>query len=102
MLPCWSITAAAAVTGALTEIASAATGGSYDVADVVSGARHLIQSNRVDQSRVVIMGSSAAGLTVLKAMQEHPGFFRAGIDLYGITDLFSPERKNAQIRAALQ
>lgn len=67
--------------------------GVVDVADVVSGARHLIQSNRVDQSRVVIMGSSAAGLTVLKAMQEHPGFFRAGIDLYGITDLLALSSK---------
>jgi dipeptidyl aminopeptidase/acylaminoacyl peptidase len=67
--------------------------GIYDVADVVSGARHLIQSNTVDPERVLIMGSSAAGLTVLTAMQHHPGFFRAGIDLYGITDLFSLSEK---------
>ncbi len=67
--------------------------GVYDVADVVSGARHLIQVNKVNPERVMIMGSSAAGLTVLKAMQEHPGFFRAGIDLYGITDLFSLSAK---------
>jgi dipeptidyl aminopeptidase/acylaminoacyl peptidase len=53
----------------------------------------LIQTNRVDQHRVVIMASSAGGLTLLKAMQDHPGFFRAGIDLYGVTDLFSLSAK---------
>jgi dipeptidyl aminopeptidase/acylaminoacyl peptidase len=67
--------------------------GVVDVADVVNGARHLIQSNKVDPERVMIMGSSAAGLTVLKAMQDHPGFFRAGIDLYGITDLLDLSSK---------
>jgi dipeptidyl aminopeptidase/acylaminoacyl peptidase len=67
--------------------------GVCDVADVVSGARHLIQMNKVDGNRVAIMGSSAGGLTVLKALQDHPGFFRAGIDLYGVTDLFSLSAK---------
>ena len=76
--------------------------GIYDVADVVSGARHLIQANRVDGSRVVIMGSSAGGFTLLKAMEDYPGFFKAGIDLYGVTDLLSLSDKNSQIREALQ
>jgi dipeptidyl aminopeptidase/acylaminoacyl peptidase len=63
--------------------------GVFDVQDVISGARHLIQANRVDGNRVVIMGSSAGGFTLLKAMEDYPGFFKAGIDLYGVTDLLS-------------
>jgi dipeptidyl aminopeptidase/acylaminoacyl peptidase len=59
------------------------------VQDVVSGALHLIQTEMVDGNRVVIMGSSAGGFTLLKAMEDYPGFFKAGIDLYGITDLLS-------------
>jgi dipeptidyl aminopeptidase/acylaminoacyl peptidase len=63
--------------------------GVYDVEDVVSGARHLIKAEMVDGDRVVIMGGSAGGYTVLKAMEDYPGFFIAGIDLYGVTDLLS-------------
>ena len=35
------------------------------------------------------MGGSAGGFTLLKAMEDYPGFFKAGIDLYGVTDLLS-------------
>jgi dipeptidyl aminopeptidase/acylaminoacyl peptidase len=42
---------------------------------------------------VFIMGGSAGGFTMLKAMEDHPGFFRAGIDLYGVTDLLSLSAK---------
>jgi dipeptidyl aminopeptidase/acylaminoacyl peptidase len=35
------------------------------------------------------MGGSAGGYTVLQAMVEHPTFFRAGVCLYGIANLFT-------------
>jgi dipeptidyl aminopeptidase/acylaminoacyl peptidase len=63
--------------------------GVYDVADAVSGARHLADTGVVDVGRMVIMGGSAGGYTVLLALIHHPGAFKAGISLYGVTNLFT-------------
>jgi len=43
----------------------------------------------VDRGRVVIMGGSAGGFTVLKALEDYPGFFKAGICLYGVSNQFT-------------
>ena len=63
--------------------------GIYDVQDSVSGAKHLIDSGIVNKDKVVIMGGSAGGFTVLKALEDYPGFFKAGICLYGVANQFS-------------
>ena len=63
--------------------------GIYDVEDAVSGARHLAQSGRVDPERMVIMGGSAGGYTVLQTLCTHPGVFKAGLCFYGISNLFT-------------
>ncbi|MBN1667214.1 MAG: S9 family peptidase [Anaerolineales bacterium] len=63
--------------------------GIYDVADAVAGARHLISENLVDADKVVIMGGSAGGFTVLKALEDYPGFFKAGANLYGVANQFT-------------
>jgi dipeptidyl aminopeptidase/acylaminoacyl peptidase len=63
--------------------------GIYDVQDSVSGAKYLAGQKWVDGKRVVIMGGSAGGFTVLKAMQDFPGFFKAGICLYGVSNQFT-------------
>ena len=63
--------------------------GIYDVEDAVSGARSLGEAGRIDSSRVVIMGGSAGGFTVLKALEDFPGFFKAGICLYGVSNQFN-------------
>jgi dipeptidyl aminopeptidase/acylaminoacyl peptidase len=63
--------------------------GIHDVQDSVSGAKYLAGQKRVDAKRVVIMGGSAGGFTVLKAMQDFPGFFKAGICLYGVSNQFT-------------
>lgn len=63
--------------------------GIYDVQDAVSGARHLADQGLVDSSKIVIMGGSAGGFTVLKALQDYPGTFKTGIDLYGVTNHFT-------------
>lgn len=63
--------------------------GVYDVDDAVSGARHLAGQGLVDANKMVIMGGSAGGYTVLMALIRYPGIFKAGICLYGVTNLFT-------------
>jgi dipeptidyl aminopeptidase/acylaminoacyl peptidase len=63
--------------------------GLYDVQDGVSGADHLSKIGEVDGSRIVIMGGSAGGYTVLQALENHPGYFKAGICLYGVANQFT-------------
>lgn len=63
--------------------------GLYDVDDAVTGARHLCQQGLADETRLVIMGGSAGGYTVLQALIRYPGVFRAGLCLYGVTNLFT-------------
>ncbi len=62
--------------------------GIIDVEDTVSGARFLSKSGRADEDKLVVMGGSAGGYTVLRCLTEHPGLFRAAICLYGVSDLF--------------
>jgi dipeptidyl aminopeptidase/acylaminoacyl peptidase len=38
---------------------------------------------------MVIMGGSAGGFTVLKALEDYPGFFKAGICMYGVSNHFT-------------
>ena len=63
--------------------------GVLDVADAVAGARYLASAGIADPERMVIMGGSSGGYTVLEALSQAPGVFRAGVCLYGVTDLFS-------------
>lgn len=62
--------------------------GVCDVEDALAGARHLAESGKVDPERTVIMGGSAGGFTVLRAMTQHPEAFAAGVCLYGVADQF--------------
>jgi dipeptidyl aminopeptidase/acylaminoacyl peptidase len=63
--------------------------GIYDVEDAVSGGRHLADQGLADPGRLVIMGGSAGGYTVLRALTTQPGFFKAGVCLYGVSNLFT-------------
>jgi dipeptidyl aminopeptidase/acylaminoacyl peptidase len=63
--------------------------GELDVMDVVAGTRALVERRLADPARLVIKGGSAGGYTVLNCLVRHPGFFRAGICLYGVTNLFT-------------
>jgi dipeptidyl aminopeptidase/acylaminoacyl peptidase len=65
--------------------------GVVDVEDAVGGAQHLVEAGLADAKRLVIMGGSAGGYTVFQALVTRPGFFAAGVVLYGITDLFALE-----------
>jgi dipeptidyl aminopeptidase/acylaminoacyl peptidase len=63
--------------------------GVLDVEDTVSGARDLAARGVVDGERMVVMGGSAGGYTVLLSMALHPDVFAAGVDLFGVADLFT-------------
>lgn len=63
--------------------------GIYDVQDAVSGARALVERGLVDPEKLVIKGGSAGGYTVLQALVDFPGFFKAAICLYGISNQFA-------------
>lgn len=63
--------------------------GVYDVEDCVSGARHVAEQGLADGRRMAIMGGSAGGYTVLRSLVTHPGFFRCGVCLFGVSNLFT-------------
>jgi dipeptidyl aminopeptidase/acylaminoacyl peptidase len=62
--------------------------GVYDVEDAASGARYLASLGLADEKRLAIMGGSAGGFTVLQSLVEKPGFYRAGICRYGVSNQF--------------
>ncbi len=63
--------------------------GFWDVEDSVSGAQHLVDQGLADAKRLVILGGSAGGYTVLQSLVDKPGFWRAGVCLYGISNQFT-------------
>ena len=62
--------------------------GIYDVTDSIDGVRYLAAAGLVDRDKAVIMGGSAGGFTVLQSLVERPGFYRAGICSYGVSNQF--------------
>lgn len=63
--------------------------GLYDVQDAASGALFLAENSVVDPAKRVIYGGSAGGYTVLQSLVDMPGFWTAGISLYGISNQFT-------------
>jgi len=63
--------------------------GHLDVIDAAGGAQALIDQELADEGRLVIMGGSAGGYTVLNSLIRFPGLFKAGICRYGVTNLFT-------------
>ena len=62
--------------------------GDIDVRDCAAGMRVAADRGWADRRRMVPMGGSAGGFTVLNLLAHHPDLCAAGIDLYGVTDLF--------------
>jgi dipeptidyl aminopeptidase/acylaminoacyl peptidase len=62
--------------------------GERDVADVASGIRHAGREGWCDPKRVAVVGGSAGGLTVLLLCALHADLLRAGVSLFGVTDLY--------------
>ncbi|EFO80170.1 peptidase S9 prolyl oligopeptidase active site domain protein [Oscillochloris trichoides DG-6] len=63
--------------------------GVCDIEDAISAVGYLAASGAADPERVVIYGGSSGGYTVLEALCRAPGTFRAGICLYGVSNLFT-------------
>jgi dipeptidyl aminopeptidase/acylaminoacyl peptidase len=63
--------------------------GVLDVEDAIGAARFLVDADLADPDKLVIMGGSAGGYTVLQALCDYPGSFAAGVCLYGIANLFT-------------
>lgn len=63
--------------------------GKFDVEDAVSGAKAMAALKMADGNKMAIYGGSAGGFTVLNALAQHPGVFKAGIALYPVADLFT-------------
>ena len=62
--------------------------GKVDVEDAAGGAKALGALGLADPARLVVMGGSAGGYTVLNSMIHFPGVFKAGINFYGVANLF--------------
>ncbi len=62
--------------------------GIYDVSDCIDGVQHLAAAGHIDREKAVIMGGSAGGFTVLQSLVAHPGFYRAGVCSYGVSNQF--------------
>ena len=63
--------------------------GVYDVEDSRTGCEALAQRGLVDERKRVIMGGSAGGFTVLQSLVTHPGFYTAGVCLFGVANQFT-------------
>ncbi len=63
--------------------------GQVDVEDAAGAAEALAVQGLADASKLVIMGGSAGGYTVLNALVQRPGVFKAGVCLYGVSNLFT-------------
>lgn len=61
--------------------------GDVDIADVVAGARYCADNGLADGKRMAIYGGSAGGYVVLAALAFYPDVFKAGVNLFGISDL---------------
>jgi dipeptidyl aminopeptidase/acylaminoacyl peptidase len=73
--------------------------GELDVADAAAGLRAAAERGWGDPRRFVAMGGSAGGFTVLNLLAHHPGLCAAGVDLYGIGDLFDLDETTHRFEA---
>ena len=65
------------------------TWGIIDVQDTRRAAEYLVIKGLADRERLILMGGSAGGYTVLLSLITHPGFFSAGVCRYGVSNLFT-------------
>ena len=63
--------------------------GVYDVTDSIAGVKHLAREGLIDENKAVIMGGSAGGFTVLQSLVDYPGFYKAGVCSYGVSNQFA-------------
>lgn len=73
--------------------------GELDVADVAAGLRAAVTRGWGDGSRLVAMGGSAGGFTVLNLLATDPEICAAGVDLYGVADLLELDETTHRFEA---
>lgn len=73
--------------------------GELDVSDTAAGMRAAASRGWADPRRMVPMGASAGGFTVLNLLARHPELCAAGVDLYGVTDLFDLDETTHRFEA---
>lgn len=62
--------------------------GELDVADCAAGMRAAAERGWCDPRRMAPIGGSSGGFTVLNLLASHPELCAAGVDAYGVADLF--------------
>lgn len=60
--------------------------GEADLADVVASKQMLIDTGMIDPERIGIIGGSYGGYMVLAALAFEPEVFRAGVDIFGVSN----------------
>lgn len=73
--------------------------GKADVEDAVTCTQALAELQLADPKRLVIKGGSAGGYTVLNALAHFPGTFKAGVCLYGVSNLFTLDLETHKFEA---
>jgi dipeptidyl aminopeptidase/acylaminoacyl peptidase len=63
--------------------------GDVDTDDADGACQALIDNKLADGKRLIIIGGSAGGYMVLNALVRYPGRFKAGVDLFGVSNLFN-------------
>ncbi|RMG40079.1 MAG: S9 family peptidase [Methanobacteriota archaeon] len=63
--------------------------GIYDVEDTVDCKRYLVQQEMANPNKCAIMGGSAGGYTTLLTLIRYKQAMKAGVNLFGVTDLFT-------------
>ncbi len=73
--------------------------GDVDTADVAAGLHAAVASGWGDPRRLVAMGGSAGGFTVLNLLATSPDLCAAGVDLYGVADLLEFDQTTHRFEA---
>lgn len=63
--------------------------GIYDVKDAEFGVRALGERGLADAHKAIIFGGSAGGFTVWQSLVEIPGFYKAGVCMFGVSNMFT-------------
>ena len=73
--------------------------GELDVADTAAGVRTAVEAGWGHPRRLVAMGASAGGFTVVHLLAAYPELWAAGVDLYGVADLFELDETTYRFEA---
>jgi dipeptidyl aminopeptidase/acylaminoacyl peptidase len=73
--------------------------GDLDVEDSAAGMRAAAAQGWCDPDRMVPLGGSAGGFTVLLLLARHPELCAAGVDLFGVADLFDLDETTHRFEA---